>query len=176
EPLEVTRREVAVRSPDAGRRVITIARGSDDEVQVGMAVIGQTPGGPAALIGIVESVTQRSAAILLITDISSQISARTLHEQRASLGLLSGQWQRGSRLQLSQIDRSAPVTIGDPVVTAGLTGNLGLPLDLAAVPADIPIGSIDSITTSGQNQVAEIRPFADPDQVRYVWVILSHDD
>ncbi|NJN19744.1 MAG: rod shape-determining protein MreC, partial [Oscillochloris sp.] len=67
QPWKLLGAEVAVRSPDAGRRVITIARGSDDEVQVGMAVIGQTPGGPAALIGIVESVTQRSAAILLIT-------------------------------------------------------------------------------------------------------------
>lgn len=172
-PWSLLGAEVTVRSPDAGRRVLTIAQGSNTGVRVGMAVIGQDPGGPPALVGIVEAVGPQTADVLLITDFGSQISARTLHETNSALGIVQGQWQRGSRLRLEQIERTATLSPGDPVVTAGLTGALGLPLDLAAVPADIPIGSVDSIALDGQQQSAELRPFVDPDQVRYVWVILN---
>ena len=140
-----------------------------------MAVIGQTPGNPAALIGIVETVGPRAAEVLLITDIGSQVSGRVMHTGRAEVGLVQGQWQRGSRLRLEQISRATPIADGDPVVTAGLTAALNLPFDLAAIPADIPIGSVELVSSAEQYQSAELRPFVDSDQVRYVWVILSQD-
>jgi rod shape-determining protein MreC len=168
--------EVTVRSPDAGRRVMTIARGEREGVRPGMAVIGQTPGSAAALIGIVEEVGPGTAEVLLITDIGSQVSGRVIHEDRAEMGVVQGQWQRGSRLRLEQVSRSMTLAEGDPVVTAGLTAALGLPFDLAAVPPDIPIGSIERVSQAEQYQTAELRPFVDPDQVRYVWVILNQDD
>jgi len=175
-PWKLLGAEVTVRAPDAGRRVITIARGSAEGVAVGMAVLGKEPGGPAALIGIVEATGRHSSDILLVTDIGSQISARALHDGRASLGLVAGQWQRGSRLRLEQIDRAIPLAPGDPVVTAGLTSQLAAPLDLAAVPANVPIGTVERVEAAGQHLVAALRPFVDPDQVRYVWVILNQDD
>ena len=174
-PWKLLGAEVTVRSPDAGRRVVTIARGARDGIRPGMAVIGQTPGSPAALVGIVEAVGPRSAEVLLITDIGSQVSGRVINAGRAEVGLVQGQWQRGSRLRLEQIARSIPIADGDPVVTAGLTAALNLPFDLAAIPADIPIGSVEQVSKAEQYQTAELRPFVDPDQVRYVWVILSQD-
>ncbi|MBX0328094.1 rod shape-determining protein MreC [Oscillochloris sp. ZM17-4] len=176
QPWTLLGAEVTVRPPDAGRRVMTIARGTADGVTVGMAVIGQNPGGPAALVGVIETASAHTAEVLLITDVSSQISARVIHGTIASLGLTQGQWQRGSRLTLGQIDRSTQIAPGDSVVSAGLTGSLHVDLDLAAVPANIPIGSVDTVAASGQVQSAELRPFVDPDQVRYVWVILNQDD
>jgi rod shape-determining protein MreC len=175
QPWRLLGSEVTVRPPDAGRRVMTIARGSAEGVTAGMAVIGQNPGGPAALVGTVESASAHTAQVLLITDFSSQVSARVLHQSAAGLGLAQGQWQRGSRLRLNQVDRNTLLAAGDAVVSAGLTGSLKLPLDLAAVPANVPIGSVESVTVNGQEQSAELRPFVDPDQVRYVWVIISQD-
>lgn len=175
-PWRLVGAEVTVRSPDAGRRVMMLARGASDGLRPGMAVLGQLPGGPTALVGIVEAVGPHTAEVLLITDIGSQVSGRVIHESEASVGLVQGQWQRGSRLRLDQIDRLMTLAPGDPVVTAGLTAALGLPLDLAAVPADIPIGSVERVGTSEQYQHAELRPYVDPDQVGYVWVILSQDD
>jgi rod shape-determining protein MreC len=175
QPWTLLGAEVTLRLPDAGRRTFTIARGAQDGVMVGMAVISQLPGTPAALVGIVERVGPRTADILMVTDIGSQISARVLHNQESALGLVQGQWQLGSRLRLEQVDRTARVTVGNTVVTAGLTAALGLPLDLQAVPPNIPIGAIETIRTEGQQQIAELRPFVDPDQVRYVWVILNQD-
>jgi rod shape-determining protein MreC len=175
-PWRLMGAEVAVRSPDAGRRVVTITRGSNDNIAIGMAVIAQTGDSPAGLVGIVEAVGPRTADVLLITDFGSQVSARLLNDGQARLGLVQGQWQRGSRLRLEQVERDAVLEVGAPVVTAGLTKMLDLPLALTYVPADIPIGSIETVLTEGQGQVAELRPYVDPDQVRYVWVILSRDD
>jgi rod shape-determining protein MreC len=167
--------EVTVRHPDAGRRIFTIARGANDGVQVGMAVIGQQPGNPAALVGIVERVGPRTADILMMTDIGSRISARVLHDSDSALGMVHGQWQLGSRLRLEQVDRTATVAVGDTVVTAGLTAALDLPLDLQAVPPNVPIGAVERVQADGQQLAADLRPFVDPDQVRYVWVILNQD-
>ena len=174
-PWRLLGAEVSVRSPDAGRRVLTIARGSNDGVEVGMPVIGQSGTNPAALVGIVESVGPRTADVLLITDFSSQISARILHDATSRLGLVQGQWQVGSRLRLTQLERDQPITVGDPVVTAGLTNMLDLPLALSYVPENIPIGIVEAVSSEGQVQVAELRPYVDPDQVRYIWVILNRD-
>ena len=175
-PWKLLGAEVIVRAPDAGRRVMVLARGARDGLSSGMAVIGQSPGSPAALVGIIESVNHATAEVLLLTDVSSQISGRVLHGDETSVGLIQGQWQLGSRMRLLQIDRTMPLAPGDPVLTAGLTAALGLPLNLAAVPSNIPIGTIEQIETIEQYQQAELRPFVDPDQVRYVWVILSQDD
>ncbi len=174
-PWHLLGAEVMVRSPDAGRRVIMLARGTDDGLRPGMAVVGQLADGPAALVGIIESVGPHAAEVLLITDIGSQVSGRIIHAGQAAVGLVQGQWQKGSRLHLDQIERSMPIASGDPVVTAGLTAALSLPFDLAAVPAEIPIGTVEQVGVTEQYQHAELRPFVDPDQVRYVWVILSQD-
>lgn len=175
-PWKLLGAEVIVRAPDTGRRVMLLARGARDGLSSGMAVIGQSPGSPAALVGIIESVNHATSEVLLLTDVGSQISGRVLHGEQSSVGLVQGQWQLGSRMRLLQIDRTMPLTPGDPVLTAGLTAALGLPLNLAAVPSNIPIGAIEQIETIEQYQQAELRPFVDPDQVRYVWVILSQDD
>ncbi|MFV9505362.1 MAG: rod shape-determining protein MreC [Oscillochloridaceae bacterium umkhey_bin13] len=175
-PWNLLGAEVTVRSPDAGRRVIMLARGSRNGLRPGQAVVGQMPGGPTALVGIIETVGPHTAEVLLITDIGSQISGRVISSGRAGVGLVHGQWQLGSRLRLDQVERVTSMQVGDPVVTAGLSAALGLPFDLAAVPADIPIGSVEQIGLADQYQYAELRPYVDPDQVRYVWVILSQDD
>jgi rod shape-determining protein MreC len=174
QPWHLLGAEVMIRSPDAGRRIITIGRGKQDHIDVGMAVIGQTGSEPAALVGIVEEVGQQSANILLMTDFGSRISARVLHNGTSTLGIVQGQWQQGSRLRLEQLERDFPLQTGAVVVSAGLTGELHLPLPLNSVPPNIPIGSVESITSDEHTSSADLRPYVDPDQVRYVWVILDN--
>jgi rod shape-determining protein MreC len=177
QPWELVGAEVVVHSPDAGRRVMTIACGREEGVRVGMAVIGQTEREPAALVGIVEEVASHTANVLLITDAGSRVSARVLHDGSSTLGLVQGQWQLGSRLRLEQLDREIPLSIGQVVVTAGLTSELALPLPMAHVPDGIPIGTIETLLDRDDlTQFAELRPYVDPDRVRYVWIVLNHDD
>lgn len=177
QPWRLLGADVLIHSPDAGRRVMTIARGHEDKVDVGMAVVGQIGKEPASLVGIVEEVAPHSASVLLITDIGSHVSARVLSDNTSSLGLVEGQWQKGSRLLLEQLDRAIPLRRGQMVVSAGITGELGLPMPLTSVPPDIPIGTVEKVVRKDDlSQFAELRPFVDPDQVRYVWIVLNHND
>ncbi|MBC8076769.1 MAG: rod shape-determining protein MreC, partial [Chloroflexales bacterium] len=165
--------EVTMRSPDAGRRTMTISIGADSGVKEGMAVIGQQGGSPPALVGIVEQVGPGTATVLLITDFGSQVSARVLHGPASATGVVRGQWQRGSRLRLEQVVAGASVATGDPVVTAGLTRQLDVDLPLQAIPPGIPLGTVEQTGADGRSLIATLRPFVDPDQVRNVWVILN---
>lgn len=176
QPWHLLGAEVLIRSPDAVRRMMTINQGRVDNVRPGMAVIGQTDSGPVALVGVVERVDSHTSSVLLTTDVSSRVSARVLYNSESSLGLVQGQWQRGSRLRLEYVEHEDVLVIGARVVTAGLTGELGVPLPLAAMPVGVPIGEIEQLSSDGHSQFAELRPYADPDQVRYVWVILNQEN
>jgi rod shape-determining protein MreC len=174
-PWQLLGGEVAALTPDAGRRTLTVARGSADGVKVGMAVIGQEGSSPPALVGVIEQVEPTSATVLLITDYGSAISGHVFHQQERVEGLLRGQWQRGSRLQMEQIPLSSPLAVGDVVLTAGLTNRIGARLAKASIPADVPVGTVVSLAPADHTQTAAVQPFVDPDQVRYVWIIVSHD-
>jgi rod shape-determining protein MreC len=172
-PWQLVGAAVGVRTPDTGRRVITLAAGSDAGILPGMAVIAQEGGQQPALIGIVESAGPGSSTVLLITDYSSAVSGQIYRGGTIIAGIVQGRWQRGSRIRLEEIDREANVAIGDPVVTAGLTARLAGDLPRAAIPPNVPIGTVESISGEGRSIVAEIRPFVDPDRVRYAWIIVD---
>lgn len=173
-PWKLRGADVLIRSPDGARRTMTIASGAEDGVAIGMAVIGQTGSGPAALVGTIESVGPHTAQVLLITDIAHQVSARVLHADDAALGLVQGQWQQGSRLRALQLERDTEIASGDTIVSAGLTDVLDLELDIASIPPGIPIGTVESISNDRNSRYAELRPFVDPDQVRYVWIVMGN--
>lgn len=168
--------DVSARSPDGGRRLIMLNAGSAQGVKPGMAVLGQEGSSPPALIGVVEQAGPRSATVLLITDYSSAVSAKLYRENLVSTGVIQGQWQIGSRLKLEAIDRSQPLAPGDVVFTAGLSAQFDAELPRAAILKDIPIGTVEQIQLAGHTQVADVRPFVDPDRVTYAWVLLSQDE
>src|SRR6185436_14000554 len=149
-----------------GRRIMLLAIGSDQGVQPGMAVIGKEGSSPEALIGVVDAVGPRSASVLLITDFASSVSALVYHGGIPTDGIVQGRWQRGSRLWLEQVDRAALLAPGDVVVTAGLTAQLNIDLPRAAIPKGVPIGMVERSQVDGHSQMAELRPFVDPDRVR----------
>lgn len=175
-PWQLLGAEVSAFSPDAGRRTLSIARGSNDGVKPGMAVVGQEGSSPPALVGVVEQVEPESATVLLITDYGSALSTQIYHEQGIFEGLLRGQWQRGSRLQMEQVPADAHLAEGDVVLTAGLTGRIGARLQLASIPPGVPVGTVVRVQNADNTQTAEVLPFVDPDQVRYIWIIFSHGD
>ena len=175
-PWKLLGADVSARSPDGGRRVIILSAGSQQGVKPGMAVLGREGSSPAALIGVVEHVGPRSASVLLVTDFSSSVSAQVYHSSGIATGIVQGQWQVGSRLKLEAIERAEPLRNGDAVFTAGLSAQLDADLTHAAIVKGIPIGTVEAIRIDGHNQVADIRPFVDPDRASYVWVLLSQDE
>jgi rod shape-determining protein MreC len=175
-PWKLLGADVSARTPDGGRRVVLLAAGSEQGVKQGMAVLGKEGSSPPALIGVVENVGPRSSSVLLITDFSSAVSAQVYHKDSIASGVVQGQWQVGSRLKLEGIERAAPLVVGDVLVTAGLTARMEVALPRAAIPKDIPIGTIETIQADGHSQRADVRPYVDPDRVSYAWVLLSQDE
>jgi len=175
-PWKLLGADVSARTPDDGRRVLLLAVGEEQGVKSGMAVIARDGSSPAALIGVVDEVGPRAASVLLITDFASSVSALVYHSSNAAEGIVEGRWQRGSRLWLGQVDRAVPLAPGDVVVTAGLTAQLDTDLPRAAIPKGVPIGTVEQAQADGHSQTAELRPFVDPDRIRYAWVILDPDD
>jgi rod shape-determining protein MreC len=134
-------------------------------------VVAQEGGSPTSLIGVVDKVYAQNADVLLIIDYGSTISARTAGTETPADGLVTGQWQVGSRLKLSDVSRDAVLQPGHYVVTAGLSKALSTDTPIAQVPADVPIGTILEVKQAGHSQTAEVQPFVNPDRVRTLWVI-----
>ncbi len=172
---------VVGRTPDSATRQIVIDRGSDDGLQPGMPVVSHVDGSPDALIGLVDTVTNKTATVLLITDVRSVISGYILHRDPQSGTLLQpngeieGQWQLGSRLRMRQIDRQAKFAVDDDVLTAGISRQLGFEAPAARIPPNIPIGKVTSLQPDGNSLMAEINPYFDPEQVQLVWIIVGVD-
>lgn len=178
---QTTIANVVGRSPDSATRMLTIDRGRADGLAVGMPVISHIDGSPDALIGLIDTLTDSTASVLLITDARSVISGQVLHrsaqtgEVTQPNGEILGQWQLGSRLVMRQIERDAPVEIGDDVLTAGISRAILFDGPAARIPPDVPIGKVISKRPSGHSQEVEVQPYFDPDQVRTVWIIVGAD-
>lgn len=175
-PWNLLNVNVVAVTPDVGRHVMLINKGSEDGVRVGMALIGQEGGSPTALVGVVDEIGPHAAKVLLISDYDSEVTVKVYHEGVVTDGVVQGQFQRGAWLRLEEVDRSVPLKEGDQVVTAGLTAQMDITLPNAAIPQNIPIGVVQRAWTEGYRQFAELRPYLDPEQVRYAWVILSHGE
>ncbi len=167
--LEQVPAEVIGVDPTGLRQVIRVSWASAPdhkiEVRVGMAVIS-----PAGLVGRVIEVYPNSADVLLITDISSSVSAVVQNDDRSS-GVVDGRWQAGTRLVMRYLPQGAAIQEGDWVVTSGLAMP---PFEKDAFPAAIPIGRVFKVEKStGMHQEVELVPVVDFDQLKRVMIVLG---
>lgn len=146
---------------DISRRV-TLDKGRREGIVVNSPVFVPVP--PTtdrtvfpALVGLVTSVTSRSATVTLITDPSTQIGAR-LQGSVLPLGLLTS--TASGRLNLEQVPSKLPIVEGTIVVTSGA----GTPQLPSPYPPDLPIGTVESVggREPGEFQTVQVKPFRDP--------------
>ena len=112
------------------------------------AIIGE------GLIGRVASAGERSALILLISDINSRIPV--LVETSRARAVLAGDNSRRPRLTL--ISSNAEIFLGSRIVTSGHGGMF---------PTGLPIGVVTEIGDAG----IRIEPFANPDKLEVVQLV-----
>lgn len=145
---------VVARDPDGLDRTFTIDRGSSSGVRNGMAVVSD-----AGLVGVVRSVTPRSAQVETTAEPALQIPVLT-----ASTGL-QGTAQGGPQLPVRLLTTGqAQPQPGEGVVTAGA----------GRVPAGLPVGRLAQVTVGSQAaKVAGgvMTPFSDPAQADQVLVV-----
>ena len=130
-------------------RNVIVATGAEDGVTKGQAaVVG------SGLVGRVAAVGQRSARVLLITDLNSRIPV--LIESTRDRALLAG--DNDATARLLYLNSTNDVRVGDRVVTSG-HGD--------AFPPGIPVGVIEEITEAG----VRVRPFADLERLDYIRIV-----
>ena len=140
--------------------LIDIDKGSNDGIKVDMPVISAQ-----GLVGRVAEVTPFGSQVMLITHFDSHIATRLVQSQET--GLLSGEG-RGD-LTMSDIDMTADVAPGEPVITSGYRGGL--------FPAGLPVGKVASAEVDPSTGAKDVRvvPYVDFSKLDVVLVITSFD-
>lgn len=168
EGLDAVAARVIARSPTVWTSTVTIDAGSDDGVEVDDPVIASD-----GLVGRVRSVTSSAAAVQLITDQESAVSAVVLPDRRNARSRVGGvvrpEVGDPSDLLVEFIERGRRIRRGWTVVTAGWrSGRLE-----SRFPPGIPIGRVTRATVAEQEtyQRVHVRPFADLRRIEVVQVL-----
>ncbi|MDX2161248.1 MAG: rod shape-determining protein MreC [bacterium] len=136
-------------------RSITVNRGTRDGIAPGMPVVT-----PQGLVGRVTEVGANAARVLLITDLSSFVSARL--QTSRSEGTING--QVSGNLLMTFIPLGESATEGDIVLTSGLGGNF---------PPDLVVGQVTSVRTAELYQEAQVRSLINFDTLEIVLVMTN---
>lgn len=139
-------------------RSLAIDRGNADGIALGMTVVT-----PAGLVGQIIRVGPHAARVLLITDVSSSVTA-VIQGSRAD-GVVNGQGQ--PHLAMRFIPQPVVVKTGDRVITSGIGG---------IFPNGIPIGRVTSVSKKDIElfQEARIEPAVEFNGLESVLVITNH--
>lgn len=90
---------------------VTIDRGAQDSVRVGMAVVGYR-----GLVGRVTQVFRHHARVLLLNN--KAISVSCIDKRSNVVGML--EWERGNTFRLEYVGKEEDVIQGDTLITSGL--------------------------------------------------------
>jgi len=145
-------------APTNFQLTITIDRGTDARLDVGMPVVTA-----AGLVGRITEVSKLRATALLITDPQSNLGVRLANS--GEQGVARGGGARNP-LPLDLIGADIPVDVGEPVVTSGLERGL--------FPPQIPVGVVRSVATPQGALQKEIliQPAVDLLRIEFVRVLL----
>ena len=145
-------------APTNFQLTITIDRGTDARLDVGMPVVTS-----AGLVGRITEVSKIRSTVLLITDPQSNVGVRLANS--GEQGVVRGGGARNF-LPLDLITTEVPVEVGEPVVTSGLERGL--------FPAQIPVGKVRSVSAPPSALQKEILldPSVDLVRLEFVRVLL----
>lgn len=151
------------RNPDTWIEQIVIDKGSQDGVDLGMAILSQN-----GLVGRVSEVSPTSSKVTLVTTLDQRenlVSAEVqLEDDESAHGVIQSYDKETDRLIMDQITTDTPLQEGQEVVTSGLSD---------MTPRSLKIGTIDEVVVGdfGLTQRAYITPAADFNDIRYATVI-----
>lgn len=149
--------KVTSRSTDQLAQSVIINRGKKHGVETGDAVVVDD----GIFVGIVHSVQNESATVLLATSFNTKVGA-TVQNESLSPGIVSGEFNISMRL--SFVPQTDTLTIGDNVTTSG---------NDSQIPTGLLIGTIQEIFQEPGSlfQEASVTPLFEPSQLRIVSVV-----
>ncbi len=132
---------------------VQIDKGTGDGVRRDMPVMNGE-----GLVGHVREATRGAAWVTLITDHSSQVSARVLGGRAPTPGVVTPASAGNPNDLLLEFPGAGRIEAGDRIVTRGTT-NGDLP---SLYPPNLPIGEVTRVEDPGSDtQEVHLRPFAD---------------
>lgn len=140
--------DVVSTQPDSYRSFITINRGSNDGLAVGMAVLVD-----GTLVGTVNQVSPLTAKVLVVTDPSFKVTGQVLGGTEAATGTVRG--SIGGGLLMEKIPQDQKIRVGDTVITSGQGGD---------IVRGYSLGTIQSITKA-DNGVFQSAVISTPVQI-----------
>lgn len=130
-------------------RSVLIAAGTRDGVRKNQpAITGD------GLIGRVTEVGNRSARVLLLTDINSRVPIYV--ERTRARAVMTG--DNSDQMLLNYLPPSADVAVGDRIVTSGQGG---------VFPPGLPVG----VVTANDNGTIRVQPFVDWEMIEYLRLV-----
>lgn len=155
----VAAKVIALESAGDFEETLTLDIGSSSGITRDMAVISGK-----GVVGVVKSVTSRSAIVQLISDPGFRMGVRIAGTQ--AMGILSG--EGSSTFTLELLDARSTVKEGDVLLSRGSTGN-------RPFPPGLPVGVVTSVEDSigALTKSATVRAFANLGSQGVVSVILS---
>jgi rod shape-determining protein MreC len=165
--LETVAARVIAHSPTAWYSTVQIDKGSSDGVRAGQPVVASE-----GLAGKVESTTDGTARVTLITDASSAVSAQVF--PAGARGIVRPQVSNPDDLLLDYIQSKRKVAEGSTIVTSGSTSSRFESL----FPRGIPIGKVSRVDPEERElyQRVHVRPFADLRRIDFVQVLRYEPD
>ena len=153
----VTTGKVIKNSFSYPRNYITIDKGRNDSVRPDMGVITSK-----GILGIVENTSKNFATVQSILNEKSNINAKI--KDTDHFGSLVWDMKRFDVVQLVDIPRLVPLTIGDTIVTGGMS---------SIFPEGIPIGTIRKfdLNTSKSFYSIDVALFNDMTNIKNVYIV-----
>ena len=143
------------------RNYITIDKGSNDSVKPDMGIITSK-----GILGIVENTSGNFATVQSILNENSNINAKIKNSDQ--FGSLVWDTKNYNVVQLIDIPRMANLTVGDTIVTGGMS---------SIFPENIPIGTINKfdLDDSENFYTIDVALFNDMTNIKNVYVVSNAD-
>ena len=142
------------------KNLLTIKIGSNDGIKIDMGVITSD-----GIVGIVNNVSENYATVQSLLNTNSQINARLKNSNH--FGSIKWNTEATNIVQLTDVNRLAPVKVGDTIITDGKS---------TIFPEGLPIGTIKKYEL-GENDSynLDIQLFNDMTNLKHVYLITNND-
>ena len=157
----LTAAKVTKNSYSATNNYLTINKGKRDSIKEDYGVITSK-----GIIGIIDNTSNKYSRVLSILNTNSRVNAQL--KNTSHFGTLRWNGVSPQMVQLVDIQKQAPVKVGDSIVTGGLS---------TIFPKEIPIGSVVSykLDQTENYYIVEVLLFNDMTNIGHVYIIKNRD-
>lgn len=164
-PYDVLPAQIILKDPTNLYSVITINRGSNDDIKKGLAVYA-IQDGEKIIVGKVIEVNFFYSKVMTVFDARSSISVKELYSNYS--GIARGDAPTSNLLQVEYFPNEADIFFNDIFITAGFGG---------IFPPGILVGKVVDVQKQNFSlyQKITLKPLIDFSKIQYVFVILNYE-